>query len=102
MLSIRDFLLAFAAEGEPDTDSSPRSLLHVQDRGADMPARQGSLRAEIERHHERTMTVISRRGLETITRCEVCPESETTPCIGLRRLAVPYAQHPAYRPEWRP
>jgi hypothetical protein len=60
-----------------------------------------SLRAEIERHTDRSMTVMSRGGMETITRCAACPKEETRPCMALRVLALPYAEHPGYRPEWR-
>lgn len=33
--------------------------------------------------------------------CETC-ERSTSPCSTLRILALPYADHPDYRPEWRP
>jgi hypothetical protein len=71
-LTIQEFLLAYTA-GDP---------------------------AEVERHRERTMNVVSRHGIETITRCTTCPREETRPCTALRILALPYAQHPAYRREW--
>lgn len=32
--------------------------------------------------------------------CPVCNESE--PCTTVRLLAVPFAEHPGYRPEWKP
>lgn len=59
------------------------------------------LTAEVERHSDRTMTVVSLSGTETITRCRICPKEDGRPCSALRRLALPYAEHPAYRPEWR-
>ncbi len=58
------------------------------------------LRAEVERHNDRTMTVVSLNETWTITRCGVCPKEANRPCTALRVLALPYAQHPAYRPEW--
>lgn len=48
------------------------------------------------------MTVVFRSGNErSITRCKLCPKEDTRPCLALRVLALPYAQHPLYRPEWR-
>jgi hypothetical protein len=38
------------------------------------------LTAEIERHKDRTMTVASLSGEETITRCGTCPKEDTRPC----------------------
>ena len=61
----------------------------------------GTVRAEVERHRERTMTVVFRDRTETITRCATCRE-EAHPCTALRVLALRFAEHPAYRPEWRP
>jgi hypothetical protein len=63
---------------------------------ADTPA----LVAGLERHRDRTMTVVHRNRIETITRCGTCPNEQLRPCRGLRVLALPYAHHPAYRPEW--
>jgi len=62
--------------------------------------RDSSLRVEIERHRDRTMTVVSRGGEEAITRCGTCPWEDVRPCTGLRILALPYAGHPDYQPEW--
>jgi hypothetical protein len=58
------------------------------------------LRAEIERHRERTVTIESRKGARTVARCQVCPREDGRPCMALRVLALPYARHPAYRQEW--
>lgn len=33
-------------------------------------------------------------------RCEGCLKAD--PCPTVRMLALPYAEHPDYRPEWRP
>ena len=72
------------------------------DPSPDRPSLTGaSLRAEVERHNDRTMTVVSLHETWTITRCGVCPKEQARPCTALRLLALPYAQHPAYRPEWR-
>lgn len=97
-LSIQDFLLAHAL-GPVD------EILDRQN--AAMPGPNGrlmtraDLREEVERHSDRTMTVVSINKTETLTRCGVCPKEVTRPCMALRLLALPYAQHPAYRPEWR-
>lgn len=38
--------------------------------------------------------------------CATCPEGAVAPnwryCLTLRALALPYADHPEYRQEWRP
>ena len=81
-LSIPEFLLTYVL----DDDEHSHSGVH--------------LRAEIERHRERAVTVESRRGVRTIRRCEVCPPDEGRPCKALRVLALPYARHPSYRREW--
>ncbi|MFJ9448175.1 DUF6221 family protein [Kitasatospora sp. NPDC101235] len=43
------------------------------------------------------------RGLESMTgpNCSTCC-IESWPCPTLRLLALPYANHPDYRPEWAP
>jgi hypothetical protein len=33
---------------------------------------------------------------------EVGPDAQGWPCQTLRLLALPYADHPDYRPEWKP
>lgn len=38
---------------------------------------------------------------EGMSYCETC-ERSTSPCNTLRLLALPYADHPDYREEWRP
>ncbi len=63
-------------------------------------ARDPGLAAEVERHQDRTMTVVSFSGRKTITRCGRCPKEDSRPCRALRALALRYAHHPAYRPEW--
>lgn len=80
MLSIHEFLLGLAKS--EDRDERTR------------------LRAEVERHRLRTMTVVSHLGIETITRCGVCPKEDTQPCTVLRTIALPYAEHPSYQQEW--
>ena len=60
-----------------------------------------SLAREVERHRERTMTVVSLMGTESITRCGTCPREESRPCKALRVLALPFAHRPGYRPEWQ-
>ena len=73
-------------------------VLSIQDFLLD---RDAGLAAELERHKDRTMTVVSLSGIETITRCGTCPREPTRPCMSLRILALRYAQHPAYLPEWQ-
>jgi hypothetical protein len=101
VLSIQEFLLAYAFDGPvPAADHGPETW--DPDR---RPLTGANLRAEIERHADRTMTVRSSTGsssgMGAITRCGVCPKEATRPCTALRVLALPYADHPAYRPEWR-
>ena len=62
--------------------------------------RDSRLAALVERHRDRTMTVVSLSGTEKITRCGTCPKEDSRPCRALRLLALPYAHHPAYQPEW--
>jgi hypothetical protein len=59
------------------------------------------LRAEVERHRDRTMTVVFRERVETITRCGICPKEPSRPCTALRVLALPYAEDPLYDPGWQ-
>ncbi len=104
MLSIKEFLLTYAIGHDLDVAESEPAMVTVEDSvqaGSGSHRPPSRLQAEIERHNDRTMTVVSRSGIETITRCGVCPKTESSACIGLRRLALPYAGHPAYRPEWR-
>jgi hypothetical protein len=101
VLNIQEFLFAYALDGP---------ALAARGQGVEMPdpdpvaLRGADLRAEIERHADRTMTVRSSSGsssgMEAITRCGVCPKEATRPCAALRILALPYADHPGYRPEW--
>jgi len=97
-LSIKQFLLAYALGGDADVDLDESGGIQTDDRSRHRRTR---LRAEIERHNDRTMTVVTLSGTETITRCGICPKTNTAPCIGLRRIAAPYAGHPAFQPEWR-
>jgi hypothetical protein len=78
MSSIQEFLLA-----------------RLQDDDSD------AVRAEVERHRDRTMTVVFRDRVETITRCGTCPKEPERPCTAMRELALPFADHPQFRPEWR-
>jgi hypothetical protein len=44
---------------------------------------------------------------DTVTVCRSCEQNHqfpelSWPCLTLRVLALPYADHPAYRAEWRP
>ncbi|MCW2784040.1 MAG: hypothetical protein JWP74_557 [Marmoricola sp.] len=96
MTAIKDFLLSRAMQDEAESDARqgrPSTRHHP-------PARHTELRAEIERHNDHSMTIVSRVGTETITRCGCCPKEDGQPCRALRLLALPYAQHPAYRAEW--
>jgi hypothetical protein len=92
VLDIHEFLLLYVLGESSDPDTSDLNRL---------PLTGGSLRAAVERHSERTMTVVFPGQIEAITRCGICPKEETRPCRALRILALPYAHHPAYRPEWR-
>ena len=84
-LTIQEFLLRYAVGA---------------DRSGHDCAGPDAQRAEIERHNDRTMTVVTLSGTTTITRCGVCPKEETRPCSALRLMALPFAQHPAYQQEW--
>lgn len=102
-LSIQEFLLTYVLGDNAGTGrlpALPGAELSASDLGG-LPHNRADLRAEIERHDDRSMTVVTLKGTETITRCGVCPREDTRPCTALRVLALPYAQHPAYRPEWR-
>jgi hypothetical protein len=85
-LTIQEFLLRYAVGA---------------DRSGHDCAGPDAQRAEIERHNDRTMTVVTLSGTSTITRCGVCPKEETRPCTALRVMALPFAEHPAYRQEWQ-
>jgi hypothetical protein len=80
-LSIYDFLLGYVIGDDA------------------VPPGHATLRTEVERHRDRTMTVVFRDRIETVTRCGTCHD-EVRPCTALRLLALPYAEHPAYRSEW--
>jgi hypothetical protein len=103
VLSIQEFLLNYVVGGGAEIDDPHEPVPFL---GADKPLARSapgdavSFRAEIERHNDRTMTVVFHDRVETITRCGVCPKEATRPCTALRRLAMPYVRHPAYRPEW--
>ena len=107
VLSIQEFLLAdvLGADIEVDDVECPTAPVRAARLGLTYPARlplkRAKLRAEIERHSDRTMRVVSYKGIETITRCRTCAKDDTRPCLALRVLAVAYGRHPAYRPEWR-
>jgi hypothetical protein len=102
-MSIQEFLLSYVVD-DPIVEVHAAAQA-MNTRGSDttdsrFPLTRGALRAEVERHSDRTMTVVSLSGHVSITRCRVCPKEDTRPCTALRVLALPYAQHPAYRPEW--
>jgi hypothetical protein len=60
------------------------------------------LRAQIERHNDRTMVVVSggKRQLEYVTRCGTCPKESTTPCRILKEMASEYSTHPDFDSDW--
>ena len=60
------------------------------------------LRAQVERHNDRTMVVQSggKRPLEYVTRCGTCPKESTTPCRILREMASEYSNHPDFDSDW--
>jgi hypothetical protein len=75
-LTIKEFLLARLSE-ETDADTAP-------------------VRAEIERHNDRSMMVLGgARGPEVRTRCGLCVHEYTRPCRALRRIA---SRSPGLRP----
>lgn len=105
VLTIQEFLLAHVlGDADPDDRAGPEPV--DDPRRLDPSDPEGlaltgaALRAEIERHNDRTMTVVSRGDTQRITRCGICPKEGAPPCTALRLLALPYAQHPAYQPEW--
>jgi hypothetical protein len=106
IMNIQEFLLLYAVGDDPGIDehTGPAPVVHggglANSDPDELPLTGPSLRTEIERHNDRTMTVVSRGAIETITRCGVCPKELTRPCTALRVLALPYARHPAYRTEW--
>ena len=90
-LSIQEFLLGYiVGEGIDE--------VHEID---DIDRRLATLRSEVVRHGARMMRVASHGSMETITRCQCCPRDDGWPCTTLKKLAQPYARHPAYREEWR-
>jgi hypothetical protein len=116
VMNIQEFLYAVAL-GDRDQDGSAPAVTRLGSTksrstdnnrgrglaGADtdrLPLTGAGLAAEVERHSDRTMTVVSLSGIETITRCGICPKEDTRPCMALRILALPYAEHPGYRSEW--
>lgn len=60
------------------------------------------LRAQVERHNDRTMVVVSggTRPLEYVTRCGTCPKESTTPCRILKKMASEYSSHPDFDSDW--
>lgn len=80
-MTIKEFLLARLSE-ETDVDTGP-------------------IRAEIERHNDRSMWVLGgARAPEVLTRCGLCVHEHTRPCTALRRLASAYVDHPDFDPAW--
>jgi hypothetical protein len=103
-LQIHDFLLVYVLGDTTDPDTRAHAVgdLDPEPSGLNgIPPAATSLRSAVAQHRERTMTVVFPGQIEAITRCGICPKEETRPCRALRILALPYAQHPAYRPEWR-
>lgn len=84
---IREFLLGFAMNA---SGSDGPALHHSLG-----PSSQDVLRRELDRHTPALDADIA-------AACARCRQDRVQPCDVLRLLAVPYASHPAYRPEWRP
>ena len=116
MTTIKEFLLSRAMQDEAESDAQGTSWPSVADRNTHQRAvvagrHRGharhraslhtELRAEIEKHNDRSITITSPGGAETMTRCGTCPQEATQPCRGLRLLALPYADHPTYQSVWR-
>lgn len=80
-MTIKEFLLARLSD-ETDADTAP-------------------VRAEIERHNDRSMMVLGgARGHEVRTRCGLCVHEYTRPCRALRRIASRYQDHPDFDQAW--
>lgn len=59
------------------------------------------IRAEIERHNDRTMVVSGGRGeIQTVTRCGTCANEYTRPCRTLKSTVSAYRAHPDFDPHW--
>ena len=89
MSDLAEFLLARIAEDEqyeqsPHADHNEHTYLRAM-------AEREAKRRIVELHH-----TAGRSGL-----CDEC-HSKVWPCPTLRLLALPYADHPDYREEWRP
>lgn len=89
---IREFLLDFVV----NSAESDRSVRHQT---GSRPSSLAHLRAELDRH---TAPQVASHHDSRALACVACCEDTIQPCEVLRLLAVPYASHPAYRPEWRP
>lgn len=91
-MDINSFLLARLVDNEAAV--GPADLTAIQVVGL------GSARAQIKRHHDRSMNVISRAGSETWTRCDVCAEQPEYPCNALKLMASTYESHPDFDQQW--
>lgn len=105
-LTLYEFLMTYVLEATtPDPWTTTELRASSQgDLGSRMtrPGMQSydELYAQIARHRDRTMVVLTRTGTQTVTRCGTCKREPIQPCLALRRLAQPYADHPAFNPAW--
>lgn len=83
MTTLTDFLLARIAEDEADVADPAAALHYAPDR----------VLAECE---------AKRRIVERHSGCDEVSYGDTSTCPDARDLALPYADHPDYRPEWKP
>ena len=91
---IREFLLGFAMNA---SGSDGPALHHSLG-----PSSQDVLRRELDRHTPALDAEYVGHDADIAAACARCCQDRVQPCDVLRLLAVPYASHPAYRPEWRP
>lgn len=107
MTTIKDFLLSRALQDEAESDVRSRAFASPSRGEGEPPAARHiaalltEFRDAIEQHNDHTMTVVSRSGMQTVTRCGFCPKEDTRPCRALKVMALRYSNHPAYLAEWR-
>lgn len=106
MTTLTEFLLARIAEDEEAAGRLPADghrvadgrVLSVAGTGAGWPDRWNPVRVLAECEAKRRIVALHPEMLEA---CQGC-DAESYPCRTLLALALPYADHPDYREEWRP
>jgi hypothetical protein len=104
-MTLTDFLLARIAEDEVDVE---RGMMRVSGPGSPARVRADceAKRQIVELHGAKRV----RRAAETLSGepefiedCRICGHFPAQyPCVTLRMLALPFADHPDYREEWKP